>query len=69
MLEFLAGAISLTLITVYFIVCNIIEYKDSCNDNIYKRFKIRETRRLIRRYEKYGGSVDKIEAIIRLVDK
>lgn len=68
MFEFLAGIIAFVSLTLFSIICNILDYKDCLNDNPYKRFKIRETRRLIRRLEKEDDSANKIFRLISSVD-
>lgn len=68
MFQFISGTIAFLCLFVYFIFSIILDYKDCLNDNLYKRFKIRETRRLIRRLEKQDGSTDEIFRLISSVD-
>lgn len=69
MFDFIAGIIAFLCLTVFLIICNILDYKDCLNDNPYKRFKIRETKRLIRRLEKQDGSSDEIFRLISSVER
>lgn len=68
MLDFIGSLCVLILIGFIFFVTAFFDYKEVYNDCTYKRFKIRETRRLIRRLEKDGARADEIAKIIGSIE-